>query len=154
MIPYISGLCDPMDYTGILQARILEWVFPFSRDLPTSGIKPRSPALQVDSLSAEPHGKPKNTGVGSLSLFQRIFPSKESNQGLLHCRQILYQLSYEGSPCFLIIILNLPEICVYFLHQISWCQLFFIAIQSWSHYVNVLLCILILQQGCRVFEGK
>jgi len=54
------------DYTvhGILQARILDWVaFPFSRDLPNPGIKPRSPSLQVDSLSAEPQGKPKNTGV-------------------------------------------------------------------------------------------
>ena len=44
---------------GILQARILEWVaFPGSRDLPNPGIEPRSPALQVDSLSAEPQGKP------------------------------------------------------------------------------------------------
>ena len=40
----------------------------------------------------------QNTGVGSLSLLQRIFPTQESNRGLLHCRQILYQLSYEGSP--------------------------------------------------------
>ena len=53
-------LCDPMDYTvhGILQARILEWVaFPFSRGLPNSGIKPRSPTLQADSLPAEPQGR-------------------------------------------------------------------------------------------------
>ena len=94
-------LCDPMDYTvhGILQARILEWLaFPFSRDLPNPGIEPRSPALQADSLSAEPPGKPKNTGVGSLSLLQWIFPIQELNQGLSHCRQILYQLSYQGSP--------------------------------------------------------
>ena len=50
-----------MDYTvhGILQARILEWVaFPFSRDLAIPGIKPRSLALQADSLLAEPQGKP------------------------------------------------------------------------------------------------
>ena len=65
-------LCDPTDYTvhGILQARILDWVgFPFSRDLPNLGITPRSPALQVNSLPAEPPEKPKNTGVGSQSLF-------------------------------------------------------------------------------------
>ena len=55
-------------------------------------------ALQADSLPAEPQGKPKNTRVGSLSLLQRIFPTQESNRGLLHCRQILYQLSYQGSP--------------------------------------------------------
>ena len=41
-----------------------------------------------------PPGKPKNTGVGSLSLLQGIFPIQELNRGLLHCRQILYQLSY------------------------------------------------------------
>ena len=96
-------LCDPMDYTvhGILQARILEWVaLPFSRDLPNPGIEPRSPTLQEDSLPAEPQGKPKNTGVGSLSFLQRIFPTQESNQGLLHCRCTLYQLSYQGSPEF------------------------------------------------------
>ena len=93
-------LCDPMDYTvhGILQARIPECVaFPFSRGLPNPGIKPRSPTLQADSLPAEPSEKPKNTAVGSLSLFQQIFPTQESNQRLLHCRWILFQLSYQGS---------------------------------------------------------
>ena len=57
-----------------------------------------SPTLWTDSLPAEPQRKPKNTGVGSLSLLQRIFLTQESNQGLLHCRWILYQLSYQGSP--------------------------------------------------------
>ena len=93
-------LCGPMDCTvhGILQARILKWVdFPSPGDLPNPGIKPGSPALQVDSLPAELLGKPKNTGVGSLFLFQGIFPIQESNQGLLHFRWILYQLSYQGS---------------------------------------------------------
>ena len=63
-------------------------------NLPNPGIEPRSPTLQADSLPAEPQGKPKNTGVDSLSLLQRIFPTQESNQGLLHGRWILYQLSY------------------------------------------------------------
>ena len=60
-----------MDYTvyGILQARILEWVaFPSPGDLHNPGIKPGSLALQADSLPAEPQGKPKNIGMGSLSL--------------------------------------------------------------------------------------
>ena len=61
-------------------------------------IKPRSSALQADSLPAEPQGKTKNTGVGSLSLLQRIFPNQKLNQCLLHFRQILYQLNYQGSP--------------------------------------------------------
>ena len=40
----------------------------------------------------------QNTGVGSLSLFQGIFPAQELNWGILHCRWILYQVSYQGSP--------------------------------------------------------
>ena len=40
----------------------------------------------------------KNTGVGCCFLLQRIFPTQELNPGLLHCRQILYRLSYSGSP--------------------------------------------------------
>ena len=80
--------------------RILEWVafpFPSSGYLLNPGIELRSPTLQVDSLPAEPQGKPENTGVGSLSLLQQIFPTQESNQVLLHCRQILYYLNHEGS---------------------------------------------------------
>ena len=94
-------LCDPMDCTvhGILQARILEWIaFPSPGDLPNPGIEHRSPTLQADFLQVEPQGKPKNTGVGSLSLLQQIFQTQELNRAVLHCRWILYQLSYEGSP--------------------------------------------------------
>ena len=40
----------------------------------------------------------QKTGVGSLSLLQGIFPTQGSNPGLLHCRQILYQLSHQESP--------------------------------------------------------
>ena len=92
---YVAQSCptlgDPMDCIhGILQARILEWVaFPLPGDLPNPGIEPMSPPLQADSLPAEPPGKPKNTGVGSLSLLQRIFPTQGSNPDLLHCRRIL-----------------------------------------------------------------
>ena len=62
--------------------------------LPNPGIQPRSPALQEDSLPSEAPGKPKNTEVGGLSLLQRIFRTQELNQGLLHYRWILNQLSY------------------------------------------------------------
>ena len=95
-------LCNPMDYRV---HGILEWVehwsgqlFPSSGDLPNPGIEPRSPTFQADSLPAEPQGKPKNSGVGSLSILQWIFLTQESNQGLLYCRRILYQLSYQGIP--------------------------------------------------------
>ena len=66
---------------------------PPPADLLSSGIKPRSPTLQADSLLSEPPGKPRNTGVGSLSFLQINFPTQESNQGLLHCKRILYQMS-------------------------------------------------------------
>ena len=91
-------LCDPMDYTvhGILQARILEWVaFPFSRGSSQPRDRTQVSHIAGDSLPAQPQGKQKNAGVGSLSPFQEIFPTQESNRGLLHCRRILYQLSYE-----------------------------------------------------------
>ena len=84
-------LWDP--WTGILQAP-----FPSPGDLLNPGIKPRSLALQEDSLPAEPQGKPMNTRVGSLSLLQGIYLTQELNRGLLHCRWILYQLNYQGSP--------------------------------------------------------
>ena len=73
-------------------------LFLLQGDLLNPGIKPRSPVLQADSLPAEPHGKPKNTGMGSLSLLQQIIQTRESNWSLLHRRWILYQLSYQGSP--------------------------------------------------------
>ena len=84
---------------GILQVIILEWVTcPSPGNLPNPGIELRSPALQADCLPAKPKGKPRNTGVGSLSLLQQIFPIQGSNQGLLHCRWILDQLSHQQSP--------------------------------------------------------
>ena len=63
-----------------------------------------SESRTVMSYSLQPHGlySPwnslgQNTGVGSLSLPQGIFPIQRSNAGLLYCRQILYQLSHKRS---------------------------------------------------------
>ena len=67
-------------------------------DLLNPAMEPLSPTLQTDSLPSEPPGKPKKTRVGSLSLLKGIFLTQELNWGLLHCRWILYQLSYQGSP--------------------------------------------------------
>ena len=50
------------------------------------------------TLQSIEFSKPENTAVGSLSLLQGIFPTQGSNLGLPHCRQILYQLSHQGSP--------------------------------------------------------
>ena len=83
---------------GLLHCRQILYQLSYQGRLPNPGTEPRSPTLQEDSFPAEPQGKPKNTGVGSPSLLQGIFPTQELNRGLLHCRQILYQLRYEGSP--------------------------------------------------------
>ena len=79
-----------------------------------------SPALHIDSLLSEPPGKPKNnTGMGSLCLLQGIFQAQELNWVLLHCRQILYQLSYQGSLLWIgkvhmeIMILMSPDSCIF-----------------------------------------
>ena len=64
-------------------------------NLSNTGIEPKSPALQADSLLSEPPGKLMNTEVGSLSLLQGIFLTQE-----LNCRRILYQLNYHGIPHF------------------------------------------------------
>ena len=64
-----------------------------------------SESRSVVSSSLQPHGLKspwnspgQNTGVGSLSLLQGVFPTQGSNPSLLHCRWILYQLSHQGSP--------------------------------------------------------
>ena len=95
-------LCDPMDCRGLLCpwgfSRQEHWSgLPYlpSGDLPNPVTEPRCPSLQADSLPADPPEKPKNTGMGNLSLLQGNFSTQESNQGLLHCRWILYQLNYQ-----------------------------------------------------------
>ena len=57
-----------------------------------------SDSLQSHGLYSPRNSPGQNTGVGSLSLLQGIFPTRRSNSGLLHCRRILYQLSHKGSP--------------------------------------------------------
>ena len=89
MLAY-SPLNSPGQNTGVGSLSLLQGI------LPSQGWNTRSPTLQVDSLPAKPQGKLKNTGEDSLSLLQWIFPTQELNWGFLHCRQILYQLSYPG----------------------------------------------------------
>ena len=56
-----------------------------------------SDSLQPCGLYSPWNSPGQNTGVGSLSLLQGIFPTQGSNPGLPYCRQILYQLSHKGS---------------------------------------------------------
>ena len=57
---------------------------------------PMDYSLQGTSVQGDSPGK--NTGVGCHALLQGIFPTQGSNPGLPYCRQILYQLSHQGSP--------------------------------------------------------
>ena len=82
---------SPGQNTGVGSLSLLRGIFTIQ------GSIPRSPIWWADSLPAEPQGKPKNTGLGSLSLLQTTFLTQELNWGLLHCRWILYQMSYQGS---------------------------------------------------------
>ena len=68
-------------------------------------IENESDSPSIVSGSLRPHGlyspwnsPGQNTGVGSLSLLQGIFPTQGSNPGLPYCRWILYQVSHQGSP--------------------------------------------------------
>ena len=87
-----------MDYTvhGILQARKLEWVaYPFSRG--SSQPRDQTQISRIaDFLPAKPQGKPKNTGVGSLSPLQHLFLT----QDLLHCRKILNKFEVSETILF------------------------------------------------------
>ena len=57
-----------------------------------------SNSLQPQRLHSPWNSPGQNTGVGSLSLLQGIFPTQGSDPGLPHCSWILYQLSHRGSP--------------------------------------------------------
>ena len=57
-----------------------------------------SDSLQPHRLHGPWNSPGQNTGVGSLSLLQGIFPTQGSNPGLPHCGRILYPVSHQGSP--------------------------------------------------------
>ena len=81
--PWTAGPQAPLSMRFSRQEHWSGSPCPPPGDLPNPEIKPRSPALQADSLPAEPAGKPMSSGVGSLSLLQEIFLTQESNQSLL-----------------------------------------------------------------------
>ena len=88
------GLYSPWNSPG----QKLEWVaFPFSRGSSQPGDRTQVSRIAGGFFTSWATREAQNTGVGSLSLLQQIFLTQKSNQGLLHCRWILYQLNYEGS---------------------------------------------------------
>ena len=103
---------------------------PSPVDFPKPEIEPRFPTLLMCSLPSEPPGKPNHAGMDSLSLLQEIFLTQELNWTLLHCKWILYQLSYQGSHCrvtgvfffffilsaFLLFFINFFVLCIIKMH--------------------------------------
>ena len=71
------------------------WVLFLESESESCSVK--SDSLQSHGLYSPWNSPGLNTGVGSLSLPQGIFPTQWSNPGLLHCRWILYQLSHKGN---------------------------------------------------------
>ena len=106
LLQFCLTLCNLIDCRlvgscarGILQASILEWVVMSSS---RGSSQPRD-QTQVSHVVGRLFTvwairEAKNTGVGSLSLLQGIFPTQGSNPGLLHCGWILYCLSHKRSP--------------------------------------------------------
>jgi len=94
-----TAACQAPLSMGILQARKLERVtMPSSR----GSFQPRD-QTQISRIAGRVFttwatSEAQEYWKGSLSLLQRIFSAQESNQGLLYCRQILYQRSYQGTP--------------------------------------------------------
>ena len=83
------GWEDTLEKGKATHSRILAWRPPSSR---AEGLLPAGTGWK-------PWNSPgQNTGVVSLSLLQGIFLTQGLNPGLLHCRQILYHLSHQGSP--------------------------------------------------------
>ena len=86
-------------FTRILQARILEWV-----PMPSSRGSSQTQDWTLVSINAGRYftiwttKEAQEYWVGSLFLLQWVFPAQELNWSLPHCRQIFYQLSYQGSP--------------------------------------------------------
>ena len=137
------SFCYPVDYTvhGVLQARILEWgAFPFTRGSSQPRDWTQVSILQVDSLPAEPPGKPKNTGWVAYPFSSGSFRPRNRTGVSCIAGGFFYQLSYQGlltiilptpSPVFDCII-NKTSINV--LTCIFWCSQVCIS-QEWNFWV-------------------
>ena len=120
---------------GIIQARILEWVaIPFSRGSSQPRDKTHVSHITGRFFTIWTTREPMNTGVGSLSLLQESSLTQESNWGLLHCRQILCQLSYQGSPWKCVTYLNFK----YHINREDWSHTKLCSRYVWWHQKRLL----------------
>ena len=102
----ITSQIDSLTCTTGISHRVPQPQYhPHPTTCPFTFCHSESESCSVASDSLRPHGlynpwnsPGQNTGVCSLSLLHRIFPIQRLYPGLLHCRQILYQLSHKGNP--------------------------------------------------------
>ena len=80
---------NKLHLNSLFESRIMKW---------SESHSVMSDSLQLHGLHSVRNSLGQNTGVGSLSLLQGIFPNQGSNPGLPYWRQILYQLNHQGSP--------------------------------------------------------
>ena len=100
-LPSLQSFLPSKDCWSIIRQTL--WFHGLLKSFPPIFNESESHSVVSDSL--QPHGlysswnsPGRNTGMGSCSFLQVIFSAQELNPGLLHCRQILHQLSHKGSP--------------------------------------------------------
>ena len=96
--PFSSGSSQPRNWTRVFCFAgrfFINWAI---READKVKVTQSCPTWQPHGLYSPWNSPGPNSGVGSLSLLQGIFPTQGSKQGLPRCRQILYQLSHKGSP--------------------------------------------------------
>ena len=89
---------EKVTWTGLVILCEVKW--SVSRSVESNSLRPYG--LYFFGLLCPWNSPGKNTGVGSYSLLQEIFPTQRSYPGLLNCRQILYHLSHQGSLVILL----------------------------------------------------
>ena len=106
----VMGICFFRSFHGFLMLNNIVWTCHSSYTYPLKKSEVKVKVAQSCPTLCDPMDCPRsspgqNTGVGSLSLLQGIFPTQGSNPGLPHCRRILYQLSHGEAhlSCFQIL---------------------------------------------------
>ena len=106
IIIVITGGRIIKNYSTSYEPRLTSHLFYFYVNHESESCSALSDSLQPHGLYSPRNSLGQNIGVGSLSLLQGIFPTQALNPDLLHCRQILYQLSHKGSPGYGILLLK------------------------------------------------
>ena len=108
--PYIHNVFSIQTYLWcslFYKSTVRDWQliitgkWEWSRSVVSDSLPPHG--LQPTTLFCPWDFPGKNSGVGCHFLLQRIFRTQGSNPGLPNCRQMLYRLSYQGSPLILVI---------------------------------------------------